>query len=272
VKSSARGSMAALPLAILVGCSTAPQPASDAVAPSEEGAIALARKMRVDDMVEVGVWAAYLRNAITSPKRGDSFQEDWIHWCSRSKGDAISTAQTRFAALCRSKGGAYAEHACRASGEADIVLFYARLRSTASNSCSPFPQVTVTVIEPTKGTTDPTYMARLSEEGYATAARRQEMQRNAQLDAQQQAELARHEAALRNQELAAELPRMRRIGARVCRAQPETTFVGFVESMTDEKLQIRVVDAFVTRTPRIRYSDFRPHITWDYPANWRLCE
>ena len=65
---------------------------------------------------------------------------------------------------------------------------------------------------------------------------------------------------------------MRRIGARICLAQSEATHVGFVEGMTDEKLQIRVVDAFVTRTPRVRYSDFRPYITWDYPANWRLCE
>ena len=77
-----------------------------------------------------------------------------------------------------------------------------------------------------------------------------------------------------------DVPKMRQIGTRLCRdhsdKQLESTirFVGFTEGVSPDngKIQIRVVEAQVINAPNLRPGGFQPHITWDDPMNWELCE
>jgi len=71
---------------------------------------------------------------------------------------------------------------------------------------------------------------------------------------------------------AATMPRMRERGSRVCRVEGVTTMVGFVEDSTETKLQIRMVNAYRTGFPNLQLGGFQPHITWDVPARWELCD
>lgn len=60
-------------------------------------------------------------------------------------------------------------------------------------------------------------------------------------------------------------PRIRKIGARVCqRTDQSSSRVGFVEGMTDEKIQIRFSEEAGASNPG--------RIIWDRPINWDLCE
>ena len=69
------------------------------------------------------------------------------------------------------------------------------------------------------------------------------------------------------------LPKVRKIGARICRGRGTgIIFVGFVEAMTDEKIQIRVADAFPSGHPGVHVEGFAPSIIWDSPLDWLPCE
>ncbi|MHB1117784.1 hypothetical protein [Sideroxydans sp.] len=68
------------------------------------------------------------------------------------------------------------------------------------------------------------------------------------------------------------IPWMKKVGARICQAQGYILYTGFVESFTDEKLQIRVAEARMRDNPQWAPGDFQPHIVWDSPLNWDLCE
>ena len=70
-----------------------------------------------------------------------------------------------------------------------------------------------------------------------------------------------------------DLPRMRKIGARICRQRGTgIVYVGYVEAITDDKVQIRVADAFPAGHPGVRVGGFSPSIIWDSPMEWDLCE
>lgn len=70
----------------------------------------------------------------------------------------------------------------------------------------------------------------------------------------------------------AELPLIKRVGARICQDRNEFIFVGFVERIAEEKIQIRVARAQLASSPGFGPGGFSPHIIWDYPYNWYLCE
>lgn len=69
------------------------------------------------------------------------------------------------------------------------------------------------------------------------------------------------------------LPKVRKIGARICREHGAgIVYVGYVEAMTDDKVQIRVADAMLKGSPGVRPGGFAPSIIWDSPLEWDLCE
>lgn len=72
------------------------------------------------------------------------------------------------------------------------------------------------------------------------------------------------------------LPLVRKIGARICNtrgtAREQIVYVGYVERLADEKVQIRISEAYFKGAPILSPSGFEPKIIWDFPTNWDLCE
>lgn len=70
--------------------------------------------------------------------------------------------------------------------------------------------------------------------------------------------------------------RKRIIGTRICKEIPSqygtVRYVGYVEGLGPEKVQIRVSSAVFKNAPSLAPGSFRENITWDYPANWDICE
>ena len=78
-------------------------------------------------------------------------------------------------------------------------------------------------------------------------------------------------AAAKMKELS--LPLIRKIGARVCQNQSNGfVYVGYVEAVTDDKVQIRIADAQLAGSSGVRPGGFSPSIVWDSPMRWDLCE
>lgn len=89
------------------------------------------------------------------------------------------------------------------------------------------------------------------------------------------------------------LSKVNKIGARICqdrsakagsRYNLNYVYVGFVEALAEDKVQIRVTDAIakasvpnpyasgITSSKSTRPDDFSPAVIWDSPLNWDLCE
>lgn len=71
------------------------------------------------------------------------------------------------------------------------------------------------------------------------------------------------------------LPLVKKIGARICQEKTEYVYVGYVESIANDKVQIRISDSYrksTTRYQKSRPDGFSPSIIWDSPMNWDLCE
>ncbi len=67
-------------------------------------------------------------------------------------------------------------------------------------------------------------------------------------------------------------PLVRKIGAHICRQQGAFVYAGYVERVVDEKVQIRVAQAYTKQNRYISPAGFEPSIIWDVPSNWDLCE
>jgi hypothetical protein len=69
------------------------------------------------------------------------------------------------------------------------------------------------------------------------------------------------------------LPLVRKIGARICQERvPGIIYIGYVEAVADEKVQIRIADAQFRGNPAVHPGGFSPTIIWDSPMQWDLCE
>lgn len=187
-------------------------------------------------------------------------------WCEpNTKASSVDSAKVEYSALCSRLGGQFQGDFCVKSSNADDVLFMAQIIRTPKSCAN---GTSVRVVEPTGTASAPTYLATLRSLGFRTRQDRAADQANA-------ASLARsHERqlALEAERRAAMLPRMRERGTRVCRVEGGNTVVGFVEDSTETKLQIRVVSAYRTGVPSLQLGGFQPHITWDAPVRWELCD
>lgn len=70
--------------------------------------------------------------------------------------------------------------------------------------------------------------------------------------------------------------RKRVIGTRICKEMPSQfgtlIYVGYVEGLGPDKVQIRVSNAVYKGAPSMSPGGFRENILWDYPNSWNICE
>lgn len=65
---------------------------------------------------------------------------------------------------------------------------------------------------------------------------------------------------------------IRKIGAEVCQEFGHgMIYEGYVEKITDDKIQIRIGNAHLKGDPTIHPGGFIPSIIWDSPMQWDLC-
>lgn len=90
--------------------------------------------------------------------------------------------------------------------------------------------------------------------------------RNAELTAATDAGLRISEQRQRD------LPMVRKIGAHVCQeAGNDIIYSGFVEKVTDDKVQIQITEAHFKGNPNLRPGGFHPQTIWASPIQWDLC-
>ena len=64
---------------------------------------------------------------------------------------------------------------------------------------------------------------------------------------------------------------IRNVGTKVCKAQGQFLYIGFVERVADDKIQIRIADAVVEQNHNVKIGGFAQSIVWDNPLSWDLC-
>lgn len=93
-------------------------------------------------------------------------------------------------------------------------------------------------------------------------------------------------AAEKQQKKIESLPLIRKVGAQICQQRQSVkltgahlgftgtlVYVGYVEGMTDEKIQIRIARAFFAERPSVSPEGFSSStVIWDDPMNWDLCQ
>lgn len=242
---------------LLLGCASKPfegEPRS-----ASELTIALAK--HYSGLVD----GAFLKTDTPADSSGQ-FRSVTRFWCApNATQSTVPEARSKFASLCGRQGGEWQEPYCLSPSDRDRVHFMAQIvaaRPTCANGTA------VRVFEPTGDPMAPAYVAALRGVGFRT---KEEVAKDRAQAAVKEREAAARAVAEADRR-AAMLPTMRQRGTRVCRAEGGNTWVGFVEDSTDAKLQIRVVNAFNTRVPQYQVGGFQPHIIWDVPSRWELCE
>ena len=187
------------------------------------------------------------------------------YWCEpNASKSTVPEAQSSFASLCTRLRGEWQEPYCLSPSDRDRVHFMAQIipaRACANGTA-------VRVLEPMSDPMAPAYVAALRGLGFRNKDDLAKDKAQAVVRERDAAARAVAEAERR----AAMLPTMRQRGTRVCRSEAGNTWVGFVEDSTDAKLQIRVVSAFNARIPQYQLGGFQPHIIWDVPGRWDLCD
>lgn len=64
---------------------------------------------------------------------------------------------------------------------------------------------------------------------------------------------------------------IRKVGTKVCKTQGQFLYIGFVERVAEDKIQIRIADAVVEQNHNLKIGGFAQSIVWDNPLNWDLC-
>ncbi|MHA4868697.1 hypothetical protein ACXZ1M_13455 [Duganella sp. PWIR1] len=65
---------------------------------------------------------------------------------------------------------------------------------------------------------------------------------------------------------------IRKIGAHVCKEYGRgIIYSGYVESITDDKVQIHIAAAYFKDSPNFRPTGFSPSTIWESPLQWDLC-
>ncbi len=85
-------------------------------------------------------------------------------------------------------------------------------------------------------------------------------------------ENARMQQAEAEQQRIRNRPLVRKIGAHICKQQGAFVYAGYVEHVTDDRVQIRVASASAKENLYVSAAGFQPSIIWDSPLNWDLCE
>lgn len=242
---------------VLAGCATKPYEGE----PSSASQLTIALAKHYSGLVD----GALLKTDTPADASGQ-FRLVTRYWCApNAKQSTVPEARSGFASLCGRLGGAWQEPYCLSPSDRDRVHFMAQIvaeRSTCANGTA------VRVFEPTGDPMAPAYVTALRGVGFQTKEDLRRDKARAEVIDRWADRFVAAEADRR----AAMLPTMRQRGTRVCRQEAGNTWVGYVEDSTDAKLQIRVVNAFNTRVPQFQVGGFQPHIIWDVPSRWELCE
>jgi len=93
-------------------------------------------------------------------------------------------------------------------------------------------------------------------------------------------------AIQREQERAAQRHRLRIVGTKICKSidnqnisniiissrdMGNIIYVGYVERVEKENIQIRIVNRYMEKLPNFSFGNFQPSIIWDDPKNWDIC-
>lgn len=242
---------------LLVGCATKPYEGE----PRSASELTVALAKHYSGLVD----GAFLKTDTPADSSGQ-FRLVTRFWCAPSAAQStVPEARSKFATLCERQGGEWQEPYCLSPSDRDRVHFMAQVIAARPDCVN---GTAVRVFEPTGDSMAPAYVAALRGVGFRTKEEvARDKARTARLD-----RWAAAQAAAEADRRAAMLPTMRQRGTRVCRVEGGNTWVGFVEDSTDAKLQIRVVNAFNTRVPQYQLGGFQPHIIWDVPSRWELCE
>lgn len=254
-------------LALLAaGCANAP-PARPTHAST---AMQLAAALRSQ---EAGTSLVGVLQDLGEPPAGQAYLEGTFRWCAKGRDppNALEGVQARFNELCAAKFARTEGRVCVQPGATERVLYFAEVR--VERACEANGSAVVTqVIQPRGDPLASGYLRRLALAGYPSPqeaqarAARQTAHQRAQTDA------AQRQAAINLAQVEADLPRMRKRGATVCRTERSVMYRGFVEDFTDEKLKINVVFGAMANAPSLAAPGFTPVTIWDSPGNWRLCE
>jgi hypothetical protein len=248
-------------LVLAAGCASGPKKANDS-------AIDLGRKVVMDSVPLAGLAVQAIVGGGAVQDKG-AYRSDAQRFCVANAG-SLGRARQAFGELCAVKGSVYDGRFCRKAGDGDEVAFMAKFDSAGNSGC-----YTLTVAEPVGGADAAAYLGYLVEQGYMTAARRQQELKARQDLAQTLAETQQRiqETRRRAEEarLAVELPAMKKRGTQVCKLEGDRTLAGFVEDFTDEKLKVLVTGGYLTRTPSVQIQVPPGSVTWDYFVGWRLC-
>ena len=182
-------------------------------------------------------------------------------WCPRHKDVyGINAVINEYSKYCNEKGGSYNAPFCVNANNSDDVLFYANIVN--SRKCSGrYETADVTVIEPTGNRDSIRYMLALKRVGFRTSKDKEYQRSNTAK--QQLLEAMRQKR---------DVVRMQNIGTKICKDERRFTYIGYVERVEAEKIQIRVAHAQMKANPSYQPGGFSPSIIWDYPTNWYVCE
>ena len=188
--------------------------------------------------------------------------------------------------ICSRQGGTYQRPLCLDQNEGSAI-FAADVQDTPSSSrlCNrELEDFDVIAIEPVPAVQRREFTVLMNKFGYKTkaaaeadaVARRKAEQEQLKARMELQASLleAQRQTKLKN------LPLIRKIGAQICQhgtvrmgyEQVKVVSVGYVEGITDDKVQIRISRAYFESNPSVSPGGFSPSIIWDYPMNWDLCQ
>ena len=192
-----------------------------------------------------------------------------VSWGKQAMALPVNHIWNDFDAMCSKRGGEWQMPYCRTPGNPDRVLFYATAEPNRGRRPDQGEEGFQTfVIEPRPGhETSPGYVDLLrARTGFMTrddiaATAAQQRQRDA---------AARADAA----RAIAELPKLRTVGSKVCRVDDVWVSTGFVEQVSADKIQIRVVNVGYVKNENLHPGggSSGDQIIWDVPSRWRLCE
>lgn len=190
-------------------------------------------------------------------------------WCPRHKAvNSVWDVRNQYRKFCAAHGGKYDRPFCRSSANPDDVLFTMSL--IKSHKCAGnYPTAHVIIAEPTGSHFAPGYIEHLRKSDYKTIAEIEVGKR-----VEQDRVRKRHYAAREKEKQDAVLKKQ--MGTRVCKdvfsRTSNLTYVGYIEKVTDLKIQIRISDALIRGRQILRPDGFQSSVVWDYPLNWYVCE
>lgn len=162
---------------------------------------------------------------------------------------------------CVKAGGSFRQGACENS--TSELLFYAKVEYTGTYSGN--RETTMTVIEPINRN-NVEFVEKARELGYETAEEQFVKRQRAGENAKLQYEATQR---IKNQEAQRILESGR--GSKICKVEGNYVYVGFVNDISGDNIQIAVQNIHLKGAPNIRPGGFKPHVTWGAPKDWYIC-